>query len=503
LSSAPLHILEKKVLQALQNAPSATIDEICNRAGIGADQARRALEWLKEKGYVEISQQKNFEIALGDEGKKAVAEGLPERRIVATLADKKVAPLEDTAKLSGLERGVFSGALGAARALGWIDLRKEDNKTMVLLKSVPPKTDEEKLLSKLFQKPALLESLTAEENKALTNLSKRPNFIQLKTTQMQIVKLTEVGANAPSEIRIEKEIDALTPDIIVSGRWKEASFRPLNVEEKAPAIFPGKKHPLQNFIDEVREIFVSMGFEEIEGTLVQSSFWNFDALFTAQDHPSREMQDTFYLVGEQSRNPASAAILQSVSNAHVNGGGTGSKGWEYKWRIEEAERTVLRTHTTCTTVKYLADKKPEEARIFSVGKVFRNEKVSYKHIAEFHQVEGIVVGKNVTMRDIMGLLGKFYQKLGFQKTKFWPTYFPYTEPSLQSMVYFENLDKWLELGGMGIFRPEVTLPLGVKNPVLAWGLGLERLVMLRYDMKDIREIYGNNMSWLRSASLRQ
>jgi len=498
-----LHTLEKKVLHVLQNSQSATIEEICIKAEIGADQARRALEWLKEKNYVEISQRKIFEIAIGDEGRKAVAEGLPERKILATLVERKIASLQDLARLSGLDEGVFSGALGAARALGWIEMKKEADKTMVLLKSIPPPTDDEKLLSKLSRKPVLLESLTAEEKKVLTNLSKRPNFIQLKTIQIQTVKPTDAGAKVPVEVRIENEIDVLTSGIVVSGKWKEASFRPLNVEEQAPAIFPGKKHPLQNFIDEVREIFVSMGFEEIEGALVQSSFWNFDALFTPQDHPSREMQDTFYLAGEQSRNPASPPILQSVSNAHINGGGTGSKGWGYKWKLEEAERTVLRTHTTCTTVRYLADTKPEEARVFSVGRVFRNEKVSYKHIVEFHQVEGIVVGKNVTLRDIMGLLGKFYQKLGFQKTKFWPTYFPYTEPSLQSMVYFENLDKWLELGGMGIFRPEVTLPLGVKNPVLAWGLGLERLVMLRYNMEDIREIYGNNLNWLRSASLRR
>jgi len=503
VSSTPLHPLEKRVLQALQNKSSSTIEEICSRAGMGADQARRALEWLKEKNYVEISQQKIFEIGIGDEGRKAVAEGLPERKIVATLVERKIAPLQDLARLSGLEEGVFSGALGAARALGWIEIKKDADKTMVALKSVPPPTDDEKLLSKLSRKPVLLGSLSAEEKKVLTNLSKRPDFIQLKTTQIQTIRMTESGAKVASEVKIENEINTLTPEIIVSDRWRDASFRPLNVEEQPPAIFPGKKHPLQNFIDEVREIFVSMGFEEIEGALVQSSFWNFDALFTPQDHPSREMQDTFYLVEVQSKNPASSTILENVSNAHINGGYTGSKGWGYEWRLEEAQRTVLRTHTTCTTVRYLADARPEEARVFSVGRVFRNEKVTYKHIAEFHQVEGIVVSKNVTMRDIMGLLGKFYQKLGFQKIKFWPTYFPYTEPSLQSMVYFENLNKWLELGGMGIFRPEVTLPLGVKNPVLAWGLGLERLVMLRYNMEDIREIYGNNLGWLRGVSLRQ
>lgn len=501
MSSLPLHILEKKVLKALQNKPSSTIEEICSKAEIGADQARRALEWLREKNYVEIPQQKVFEVALGTEGRRVAVEGLPERRIVKALADKKSTLLQDLPKLSGLTESEFSAALGAARVLGWIEIKK-DADTTVLLKKTPPLTEEEKLLSRMLQKPITLESLSEDEKKALATLSKRPNFVQAKTIQTQTVRLTPLGAEIAAQVTIVDEIDVLTSDIIVSGKWKDASFRPLNIEAPAPAIFPGKKHPLQSFIDEVREIFISMGFEEIEGTLVQPSFWNFDALFTPQDHPSREMQDTFYLADQYSKNPANSAIIENVSKAHMDGGTTGSKGWGYRWKLEEAERTVLRTHTTCITVRYLADNKPEEARVFSVGRVFRNEKVSYKHIAEFHQVEGIVVGKDVTMRDIMGLLGKFYQKLGFDRIKFWPTYFPYTEPSLQSMVYFEKLDKWIELGGMGIFRPEVTIPLGVKNPVLAWGLGLERLVMLRHGMNDIREIYGNDLSWLRSVSLR-
>ena len=160
---------------------------------------------------------------------------------------------------------------------------------------------------------------------------------------------------------------------------------------------------------------------------------------------------------------------------------------------------MLRTHTTCVTIKELADRKPDEARIFSIGRVFRNEKVSYKHLVEFNQVEGVVVGKNVTLRDLMGLQREFYLKMGMKKIKFWPTFFPYTEPSLQSMVYNEKLEKWVELFGMGIFRPEVTNPLGIKNPVLAWGGGIERIAMLKYGLDDVRELYNNSLGWLRNV----
>jgi len=175
-------------------------------------------------------------------------------------------------------------------------------------------------------------------------------------------------------------------------------------------------------------------------------------------------------------------------------------GWRYLWSIDEARKMVLRTHTTCVTIKHLADNKQDEARVFSLGRVFRNEKVSYKHLAEFNQVEGIVMGKNTTLRDLMGIQREFYRRMGLDKVKFWPTFFPYTEPSLQSMVYNERLDKWIELFGMGIFRPEVTKPLGITKPVLAWGGGIERIAMLKYGLDDVREFYNNNLKWLRSVT---
>ena len=381
MNTAPMHILEKRVLKALQNASSATVDEIATKAGIGADQTRRALEWLKEKSFVEISQKKVSKIVLGREGEKVALKGLPERRIVQVLVGKKSVPLRDLSKLSGLDRDSFSGALGIARTLGWVEMRKEVDETVVTLKVNPQTTEEEKLLSKL-KTSSDRKILTSEEEKVLSNLMKRPRFIEEQLTQISTVRLTEAGSNIAKDVQIEEGIGVLTSGILASGTWKTLPIDPANVEAPPPVIYPGKKHPLQTFIDEVREIFISMGFEEIEGTLVQPSFWNFDALFTPQDHPSRELQDTFYVAGQRNSNPADATIIKNVSNAHTNGGATGSKGWQYDWKLDEAERTVLRTHTTCITVRYLADNRPEEARVFSVGRVFRNEKVSFKHIAE-------------------------------------------------------------------------------------------------------------------------
>ena len=266
----------------------------------------------------------------------------------------------------------------------------------------------------------------------------------------------------------------------------------IDVEADVSSVYPARTHPLKDTIDEIREIFVKLGFSEIQGNLAQSSFWNFDALFTPQDHPARELQDTFYIENLKSKKSANPTQIKQVSKSH-------SQNWRYDWELSESQKMVLRTHTTCVTIRYLADKKPDEARIFSLGRVFRNEKVSYKHLVEFNQIEGIVIGNNTTLRDLMGIQKEFYRQLGLTKIKFWPTFFPYTEPSLQTMVYNEKLGKWVELFGMGIFRPEVTRPLGITKPVLAWGGGIERIAMLKYDLDDVREFYNNDLKWLRTV----
>jgi phenylalanyl-tRNA synthetase alpha chain len=290
------------------------------------------------------------------------------------------------------------------------------------------------------------------------------------------------------EDQVERQLTSL---LITSGKWKDVKFSPLDVVAPVSLKYPGRKHPLTNLIDEVKEIFVGLGFTEIDGPMIQPSFWNFDVLFTPQDHPAREMQDTFYISDVKQTVFAEPGQIKKISRIH-------KKGWKYKWNIEDARKTVLRTHTTPVTIKYLADNKPKSARIFSIGRVFRNEKVSYKHLSEFNQVEGILTDKHVTLRDLMGLQKEFYGMLGISKIKFWPTFFPYTEPSLQSVIYNDALDKWVEMGGMGILRPEVTEPLGIKTPVLAWGVGLERIAMLRFDLNDVRALYDNKLSWLRS-----
>ena len=241
-----------------------------------------------------------------------------------------------------------------------------------------------------------------------------------------------------------------------------------------------------------------MGFEETKSGYVESCFWNMDALFIPQDHPARDLQDTFYC-----KNPKKIIIeedlLQKIADVHENGGDTNSKGWRYPFSKNEAEKTLLRTHTTVNTIRFLSEHPTPPAKIFSIGKVFRRENIDTTHLPEFYQIEGIIHEKNANFCMLIGVLKEFYKRMGFERIRFRPAYFPYTEPSMEVEVEWHG--EWMELGGSGIFRPEVTEPFGIKDPVLAWGLGLERMAMFVLGLSDIRELYFSDICWLRKLPI--
>jgi len=458
-----LHDIEKQIVKLLQSTPNLTEEQLAQETKLSMDQIRRGVEWLRQKNLADVTDTTNLSYSLGKNGLDALKNGLPERRLVNLVKDGPKTFDEIRSSLQGPD---FNAAIGYAKKNDWINIEKTDTGSTISLKQEPTESQDEYVILLIDRKPG------SKIDTQVKSLMERPDFIIQHEEKTKSVSLTETGKNI--------DLEKLDNDAI-------------DVEADVPHVHAARIHPLKDTINEIRETFVHLGFTEINGNLSQSSFWNFDALFTPQDHPARELQDTFYLKDLNAKQLATPTQIKNVSNAH-------KKGWRYYWDIQEARKMVLRTHTTCVTIKHLADKKPDEARIFSLGRVFRNEKLSFKHLAEFNQVEGIVVGKHITLRDLMGIQKGFYRKIGLTKVKFWPTFFPYTEPSLQSMVYNEKLGKWIELFGMGIFRPEVTKPLGITKPVLAWGGGIERIAMLKFGLDDVREFYNNNLSWLRTAT---
>ena len=458
--SQVFHDIERKIITSLRNNSKQTIKTLESSTELSSDQVRRGIEWLKLKGLAIVDESKISIISLGKNGLESFQKGLPERRLL-DLLNNGPRKLSDLQKELGF---VFGPAMGLARKNNWVDVTSDQ----ISQKNIPSVLPGEKTLRTIGENKLSIDEIDKNE---LSLLLKRPDFIVEEIIKTKEITLTESAKS-----------------IILSD-----SSGAIDVESKVPEIFVARTHPLKDTLDEIREIFVTLGFSEIIGNMTQSSFWNFDALFTPQDHPARELQDTFYLDGITAKKIATPEQIRKVSESH-------KKNWRYSWDINKARKMALRTHTTCVTIKHLAEKKPDEARIFSLGRVFRNEKVSYKHLVEFNQIEGVVVGKDANLRNLMGIQREFYKRIGITKIKFWPTFFPYTEPSLQTMVYNERLGKWIELFGMGIFRPEVTKPLGITKPVLAWGGGIERIAMLKYGLDDVREFYNNNLSWLRSVT---
>ena len=446
--SQVFHDIEKKIITSLKENPIQTPETLEKSTQLLPDQIRRGIEWLKLKNFAIVDESKSSTISLGKNGLDSFEQGLPERRLL-NLVKNGPRKLSDLQKELGF---VFGPAMGLCRKNNWI----ETSSDQIILKPIPSILPGEKTLQQIGSGKLFKGELDKID---LTELLKRPDFIVEDIVKSKKISLT----NSAKSIDISN------------------TFGAIDVEAEVPEIFVARTHPLKDTIDEIREIFVTLGFSEILGNMTQSSFWNFDALFTPQDHPARELQDTFFLDGISAKKIGTAEQIRKVSDSH-------KKNWRYQWDISEARKMVLRTHTTCVTIKHLAEHKPDEARIFSLGRVFRNEKVSYKHLVEFNQIEGIVVGKDANLRNLMGIQREFYKRIGITKIKFWPTFFPYTEPSLQTMVYNEKLGKWIELFGMGIFRPEVTKPLGITKPVLAWGGGIERIAMLKYDLDDVTRV---------------
>jgi phenylalanyl-tRNA synthetase alpha chain len=491
--TSPLHPLERRVLSLLKGRGWLDLDELVElgkESGLLRDQARRAISWLSSKGLISVKEEskENIDTSYTKPPEIALIERLESHNGRVPLARLK--------SDFGSEEE-FSAALGRANRNNWIAIRQDQTEKLAELKVKPAETELHMFLE-LVAGGLDLASIPPSSRPLYEDLLKR-RLISIRRSKSTRIAITEEGVRALETPEVEGYTQKLTPELIASIRssGRSVELRPIDVEAPAPRCFPGRRHPVKEFINEVREVYLSMGFEEIRGDTIQSSFWNFDVLFTPQDHPARDIQDTFYIKGGRVGDLSRKGFVAEVASAHEDGWKTGSKGWGYAWDVEAARRLVLRTHNTPLTMRAVREAAGKDVRVFSVGRVYRNENLDFKHLAELHQMEGVVSGDGLNLRNLMGVLTEFYGKLGMSGVKLWPSYFPYTEPSMQVMVYYDKVGKWLEMGGSGIFRPEVTWPLGTRKPVLGWGCGLERLLMLRLGVDDIRVLYNNDLDWLR------
>ncbi len=471
--------VEVTLIKALEKG-KYSVDEAAKKAKMNRDAVLKASYLLQEKGYAEVTVEVTRKYFLTDEGKRYLKEGLPEERLTELL-EKGIEDIKELQQRMGKEEfGI---------ALGW--LKKKG--------AVEVKGGKVKLVKKPeFEERNWLKSVEKGEE---IDDSKLKTLLRRKLVDYEEEKRIFIVIKDVPEAELGELIADLTPEIIRSGEWRNREFLKYDVSVPARDIFVAKLHPYERIIRECRMIFLDMGFTEIKGNYVQSAFWNFDALFQPQDHPAREMQDTFYLDRcVDLKEEEEVSFVKRVKETHENGWITGSTGWGGRWDINKARQLVLRTHTTAITIHYLALNPEPPIKAFCIDRVYRRETIDATHLPEFDQLEGVVLDKNVGFRQLLGMLKEFFAKMGFEDVRFRPGYFPYTEPSVEPEVYVDELG-WVELGGAGVFRKEVTEPLGIKGRVLAWGLGIGRLAMLKLGMKDLRRLYLPDLGWLREVPM--
>ncbi len=503
-TSGELSHLEKKTLLALEELNGVASPEEIVQEGDFDEKVKvmNAVSWLESKGMVEVEEDVTYHFSLA---KKSMAKtDLPERKALKFL-DKKGGRVgvADLQKESGLNKNKVGIALGWLKDKGWANIVKEDGESYLEItkkgrNAVNEKGRDEKLIRRLGKEGSLPEDEV--DKYTVNNLMSRKEILEKDKEVTRTVRVTEKGRKELEKgIELKTQINQLTPEILRTGAWKKARIRPYDVKAYAPKEYGGKRHPMKREIERVRRVFIEMGFKEIKHDIIQPAFWNFDALFSPQDHPARDLQDTFYMEEPEKVSIENKEAMERVKETHENGGDTRSDGWQYEWSEEKAKQAVLRTHTTVASIKHLSKNTEPPVKAFSVDWNYRSEKADATHIPEFVQIEGIVMEENASLNMLIGLLKEFYRKMGFEDVKVRPGYFPFTEPSLE--VFAKWKGDYLEMGGAGLFRREVLEPHGIDDPVIAWGLGLERLIMLRLGWDDIRECYKNDLKTLKGYSL--
>ena len=498
---------ERKTLLSLQGLAEATIAEVEKLSGLGHPAVMRAALGLAQKGLVQVLESKSSIATLTEEGRTYALKGLPERCMLKALVAVKAAPEPlDLAKRAGLTPEQARISLSWLRRKGWAEFTKKAGRNVPIVTSAGKAAlgqtlPDEQLLADLAQVGSLrVEELPEDRERTLVELKGR-KLVEVEERTIRRLIPTELGKRALAlGIELVEELSELTHELLVTGRWRTARFKRYDVLAEVAPVYPGKVYPQQQVIDELREILLEMGFVEIESRLVESEFWNFDALFQAQDHPAREIHDSLSLSKPERTRLPSSKLVKRVATAHERGV-AGSMGWGYKFSVDISQRPVLCSQTTAATVRHLATHPEPPVKVFCIDRVYRHERIDYKHLAEFYQAEGIVMDRGLTLRDMFGYLKQIVVKLGLPEIRFRPGYFPYTEPSVEADVYFPEKREWLEVLGAGMFRPELLRPIGIRHPVLAWGIGFSRLAMIKLGLEDIRDLFKNDLEWLSARRL--
>jgi phenylalanyl-tRNA synthetase alpha chain len=492
-----LHPLERKVLPLIKD--KTLLKDLAKKSGIKEVEAMRALQWMENKGIVKIESVSREIVVLDENGKIYANSGLPERRFLEAM--EREMTYEEIKKKTGLKDDEMIKCIGVLKSRYAITVLGDKigptaERKGILQKGFP----EEDFLSTL---PRDFSSLTDQERSLYSKLMQRKMVIRKCVEKIKSGILTEFGISVAAELKKSRSgenfIERLTPEIIRDKSWRGKKFRRYDIKINVPKIFGGKKQPYSQFIEAARQKLVEMGFVEMQGPVIELEFYNFDALFQPQNHPARDWSASYKIKNAKYGTLPDKRIVGPVKSAHENGWKTGSVGWKYKWSEKTASQLVARAHDTAISPRFLAKGVEVPGKYFSLVRCFRPDVIDSKHGVEFNQLGGFVVDDSLSFRHLLGLLKQFvFEMTGIKDVKFLPDYFPFTEPSVQISVKHPELG-WMELAGAGIFRPELTEPLGVRQPVIAWGFGIDRLAMLRMGVSDIRDLFSRDLKFLRES----
>jgi len=486
--------VESVILSTLQGTEIQNSVEFARANSFDHQAVVGALKSLSSDGFVEMVAEDHEGWKLTDEGEEYATKGSPEA-IVYSLVGADGSDKDEIDKLAGALAKV---GLSQCMQLKWLRIDKEKGgKIFKEASSVVDSVKDQLVAIKAGTLPAKAD---------LDKLKKRK---LVAPANYKSYKVTKGASYAPTRSKAAADI---TMEMMMDGSWRTQRFKPYNFDALGQDPAAGRLHPLLKVRAQFREIFLEMGFEEMPtDRFVESSFWNFDALFQPQAHPARDMQDTFFIKDPAKTLTTPPDYVAKVKSTHERGecatGGPqdpaatpiGSLGYRNSWSMAEAEKNLLRTHTTAISAQMLhrlaSKDKFEPKKYFSIDRVFRNETLDATHLAEFHQIEGLVVDKNLALGDLMGMIQAFFAKLGLTEIRFKPTYNPYTEPSMEIFHWHHGLNKWVEIGNSGMFRPEMLRPMGFPEDVscIAWGLSLERPTMILYGIDNIRDLFGHKV----------
>ena len=484
---------ERTLLLSLREREGLVLEEeaLGRLTGLPADQVRGSLQRLRSKHLIVVEEEHQSFVRLTPKGESARTRGLPERRFLDALRDHGGSLSPEQATAAGLDDEERSAAIGILRRRG------------LLAEGLPFRLKSEGGTADGFlpEETVLAQAAEtgADADPPIVDLLERRGLVRREHRSIKRWSASDEGRRLPVAPEGAEQLGSLTPELLRSGDWKGRTFRPYDVRAPVPYSTGARPNPYLAWLQEFEEILIGLGFEQAEGPLLETEFWNNDVLFMPQDHPARSIHDALSVEGIEGR-PPPADLLARVAAAHEGRAlpGTSERlgpGWPGPYDVRVACRPVLRSQTTAVSARYLAGHPTAPFRVFSIDRNFRREEVDARHHLDFHQCEGIIGEEGLDLRHLVGIFTTLAEAIGLHEVKFRPSYFPFTEPSIEGYVRHPQFG-WMEVFPGGIFRPEVVRPLGIEVPVLAWGIGVMRLAMVALGSNDIRELFQDDLARL-------